>query len=449
MADIARSLARFICCSTPQSFPSDVRHQGARALLNWFGCVFGGCRADLLDRAFAVADRLSGPREATVLGRGRRVDIANAAFLNCYSSSLNAFDDTHLVSIAHPTGPVVASILAIAEHQPVSGKSFLNALLLGIEIECRMGCVLMEPPGDCSVAWTMTGLVGGIGAAAAVGKLLGLSEDQMMSALGIAATQAGGFRENLATMTRDFPMAQAARSGLIAALLAAEGFIASDRALDGPKGFAHVFATAPNLAAAKRDLGQRFELMDNAYKPYPCGIVIHPALDACMDLVRGHAFEPQAIDRVKLRVHPDAVIVTGLKAPHDGISAQVSLYHWVAAALVRRRAGLEETNDAAACDPVIRQVRDKIEVEIDDSFGRDGASAELHLADGRVLTAGVEHCRGSLARPLSDHELEEKFSMQSRGVITSSAISGIKELCWNIENLGDVGIEMRKILSAG
>jgi 2-methylcitrate dehydratase PrpD len=449
MADIARSLARFICEATPQSFPPQARREGSRALLNWFGCVFGGCRADLLDRAFAVADRLSGPREASVLGRGRRVDIANAAFLNCYSSSLNAFDDTHLVSIAHPTGPVAAAILAIAEHLPVSGANFLNALLLGIEIECRMGCVLMEPPGDCSVAWTMTGLVGGIGAAAAVGKLLGLTEGQMTSALGIAATQAGGFRENLATMARDLPMAQAARSGLIAALLAAEDFIASEHALDGPKGFAHVFAETPNLVAATRDLGQRFELMNNAYKPYPCGIVIHPALDACMDLVRGHAFEPQEIDRVKLRVHPDAVIVTGLRAPHDGTSAQVSLYHWVAAALARRRAGLEETNDAAARDPIIKQVRDKIEVEIDDSFGRDGASVELRLTDGRVLNARVDHCRGSLARPLLDQELEEKFSMQANGVITNAAARGLMELCWKIEDVGDVGNEMRKILSAG
>lgn len=446
MADIARSLARFVCESIPPSFPPDTRHEGARALLNWFGCVFGGCRADLMDRAFAVADRLSGPREATVLGRRQRVDIANAAFLNCYSSSLNAFDDTHLVSIAHPTGPVAATVLAMAERQPVSGANFLNAVLLGIEIECRMGCVLMEPPGDCSVAWTMTGLVGGIGAAAAVGKLLGLSEDQTTSALGIAANQAAGFREGLATMTRDFPMAQAARSGLIAALLAAEGFTTSEGALDGPKGFAHVFATSPNLAAATRDLGRRFELMNNAYKPYPCGIVIHPALDACMDLVRGHAFEAKDIESVKLRVHRDAVIVTGLKAPHDGLSAQISLYHWVAAALARRRAGLEETNDAAARDPVIQQVRDKVEVEIDDAFGRDGASVELRLTDGRVLKARVDHCRGSIARPLTDKELEEKFLMQAKGVIADAAARGLIDLCWKIEELGDVGAEVRKIL---
>lgn len=447
MTDIARSLARFVCQSMPLSIPSDARHQGARALLNWFGCVFGGCRADLLDRALAVAEQLSGPRQASVLGRGRQVDVANAAFLNCFSSSLNAFDDTHLVSIAHPTGPVAAAALAIAERQVVSGPEFLNALLLGMEIECRMGCVLMEPPGDCSVAWTMTGLVGGIGAAAAVGKLLGLNEDQLTFALGIAATQAGGFREGLGTMTRDFPMAQAARSGLIAALLAAEGFTTSERALDGPKGFAHVFARSPNISAATRDLGKRFELMNNAYKPYPCGIVIHPAIDACLDLVREHSFETQEIDQVALRVHPDAITVTGLKIPHDGLSAQISLYHWVAAALVRRRAGLEETNDEAARDPIIAQVRRSVEVEIDDTFGRDGASVELRLSNGRVLNARVDHCRGSIARPMSDDELEEKFLMQSLGVVKANAARGMVELCWKIENFGNVGAEVRKTLS--
>jgi 2-methylcitrate dehydratase PrpD len=447
MTDIARSLAHFVCQSAPASIPSDARHQGARALLNWFGCVFGGCRADLLDRALAVAEQLSGPRQASVLGRGRQVDVANAAFLNCFSSSLNAFDDTHLVSIAHPTGPVAAAAFAIAERQVVSGAKFLNAVLLGMEVECRMGCVLMEPPGDCSVAWTMTGLVGGIGAAAAVGKLVDLNEDQMTFALGIAAMQAAGFREGFGTMSRDFPMAQAARSGLIAALLAAEGFTTSERALDGPNGFAHVFAGSPNLSAATSGLGQRFELMNNSYKPYPCGIVIHPAIDACLDLAHGHAFETREIDLVSVRVHPDAIRVTGLKIPHNGLSAQISLYHWVAATLVRRRAGLEEANDEAARDPVIAQVRGRVEMEIDDTFGRDGASVELRLSNGRVLNARVDHCRGSIARPMSDDELEEKFLTQSQGVVTANAARSMIELCWKVENLGDVGADIRKALA--
>ena len=445
MPDLARTLAHYVCASRPEDIPSNVRKEASRALLNWFGCALGGSGADLLGRALTVADRLSGPREASVLGRGMRLDVANAAFINCLSSSLHAFDDTHLASIAHPTGPVAAGLLAMSETMSVSGKNFAHALLLGIEVECRLGCMLMELPGDCSVAWTMTGLVGGIGTAAAIAKLLGLSERQTMYALGVAATQAGGFREGLGTMTRDLPMAQAARSGVVGALLGAEGFAPSDSALDGPKGFAHVFAHTPNFAAATRDLGRHFELMNNAYKPYPCGIVIHPALDACLDIARSHRFEPDDIERVNLRVHPDAIIVTGLKEPTDGLSAQVSLYHWAAAALVRRSGGLDETSDSAARDPVINAVRRRVTAEMDKSFGRDGASAEVRLRDGRVLTARVEHCRGSIAKPLTDGELEEKLFMQARSVVKEATARNIIKLCWGLEDVADVGSEARRL----
>jgi 2-methylcitrate dehydratase PrpD len=445
MTTIARAFARYVAASDLGRIPEAVRHEGARALVNWFGCVLGGCHADLLDKALAVADRLSGPREATVLGRGRRVDIANAAFLNCFSSSLNAFDDTHLVSIAHPTGPVAGVALALAEQRPVSGSELLHAVLLGIEVECRMACVLVEPPGDCSVAWTMTGLVGGIGAAAAAGKLLGLDERRLTHALGIAAVQAAGFREGFGTMTRDLPMAQSARSGLIGALLAAEGFTTAETTLDGPRGLAHVFATTPNLAAATRGLGERYELMTNAYKPYPCGIVIHPVIDACLELAQAHALDWRDIEQVRLSVHPDAIRVTGMADPDNGLSAQVSVYHWAAATLIRRSAGLEETTDAAARDPTIHAVRARVTAEGDPSFGRDGAAAEVRLKDGRRLTSRVEHCRGSVARPLTDTELAAKTRLQARGLLSDAQVDELIALCWNIERVDDVGGRVRAL----
>jgi 2-methylcitrate dehydratase PrpD len=439
MTALASALARYVVASDLGRIPDAVRHEGARALLNWFGCVLGGCRAALIDKALAVADRLSGPREATVLGRGRRVDIANAAFLNCFGASLNAFDDTHLVSIAHPTGPAAAVALALAEQQPVSGADFLHAVLLGLEVECRMGCVLMEPPGDCSVAWTMTGLVGGIGAAACAGRIMNLDEGRLTNALGIAAVQAAGFREGFGTMTRDLPMAQSARSGLIGALLAAEGFTTSETTLDGPRGLAHVFATTPNLAAATRDLGTHYELMTNAYKPYPCGIVIHPAIDACLAIAQAHDFDWREIESVRLAVHSDAITVTGLKDPDNGLSAQVSVYHWAAAALIRRSAGLDEATDAAARDPDILALRGCVNAERDPDFGRDGAAAEVRLKNGRCLTSRVDHCRGSAARPMSDAELEDKTRLQARGLLTDAAVDELIALCWTIERVDDVG----------
>jgi 2-methylcitrate dehydratase PrpD len=445
MTALSRDLARYVIASDLDRVPDAVRREGSRTLVNWFGCVLGGSRADLIDKAFAVADRLSGPRYATALGRGARLDIVNAAFLNCFGSSLNAFDDTHLVSIVHPTGPVASVALALAEQRGIAGRDFLHAVLLGIEIECRMGCVLMEPPGDCSVAFTMTGLVGGVGAAACAGKLLGLDEERLVNALGIAAVQAAGYREGFGTMTRDFPMAQSARSGLIGALLAAEGFTAAETTLDGPRGLVNVFATTPNIAAATRGLGERYELLNNAYKPYPCGIVIHPAIDACMEAMGDESFDWRAISDVKLAVHPDAIKVTGLREPENGLAAQISVYHWAAATLIRRQATLEEATDAASRDGDIRALRARVVAESDPRYGRDGAGVEIRLKDGRRLEASVEHCRGSAARPMTTGELEDKTRLQARGLLDDGAIEELLALCRDIERVDNVGQRVQAI----
>jgi len=224
----------------------------ARALLNWFGCVFGGCRADLMDRAFAVARSAIGAARGTVLGRGQRVDIANAAFLNCYSSSLNRL--RRYASGQHRASDRAGGGNSAGDRGASTGFGCKLPQRGAARDRNRMphGLRADGAAGDCSVAWTMTGLVGGIGAAAAVGKLLGLSEDQ----IDIGARHRQRTRPVDSARTshhdRDFPMAQSARSGLIAALLAAEGFAASETALDGPKGFAHVFAPRPTAAGDAR-----------------------------------------------------------------------------------------------------------------------------------------------------------------------------------------------------
>ena len=220
MQEITRRLARYVVESRFDSLPEAVRHEGPRAFVNWFGCVLGGCRDISLDTAQAALAEYCGPPQATIIGRGRRTDIINAAFFNCLSSSSQAYDDTHLATIAHPTGVTAAGMLALAEHKGVSGRDFLHALILGIELQCRMSRMLVEPPAKSALGMFMTGFTGAMGAAAAAGKLLGLDEQRMIWALGIAATQGGGFRETHGTMTVGFVRAHAARCGLVAALLA-------------------------------------------------------------------------------------------------------------------------------------------------------------------------------------------------------------------------------------
>jgi 2-methylcitrate dehydratase PrpD len=439
--EVTRELAAFAAKAHYDGWPGRVAGESARAFLNWMGCVLGGCREPAVERAAAAAVELGGGPQATAIGRGVRTDVATAAFLNCLSSSVLAFDDTHLATVTHPTGPVAATLFACSEGERVSGEEFMNALILGIEIECRMSNVLLRPPAQSHVGFYATGLTGPIGAAIAVGRLLRLDERGLMSAVGLAATQAAGFRATHGSMAGSFVPAAAARAGLFAARLAAKGFDCSAHALEAPGGFVDVFSTDADPALALDRLGHDFEILNNAYKPYPCGIVIHPAIDACLELA--HRMEQgRAVTGVRLVVHPLALHLGGRRDPATPHEAQVSLFHWAAAALARGAAGLAESRQACIDDPGVAEWKRRIDVAPDQSLQRDEAIAEAILADGARLRAHVGHARGSLDRPMTDDELDSKFRMQAAAVLPAGSTETLLRRCREAASLRDVGTEI-------
>ncbi|MGZ8265666.1 MAG: MmgE/PrpD family protein, partial [Burkholderiales bacterium] len=176
--DITRTLAEFVVGHDASRLPPEVRHEAARSFVNWVGCAVGGCRHETVERALAALGPFSGAREATVLGRTDRLDIMLAALLNGITSHTFDFDDTHLKTVIHPSGPVASAILALAERWPVAGDVFLHAFVLGVEVECRIGNSVY--PEHYNVGWHITGTAGVFGAAAAAGRLLGLTEQQMV-----------------------------------------------------------------------------------------------------------------------------------------------------------------------------------------------------------------------------------------------------------------------------
>src|SRR5690606_11906886 len=220
--------------------------------------------------------------QATVIGRKEKVDAASAALVNGITSHTFDFDDTHLKTIIHPAGPVASAVLALAEHTGASGRALIDALVLGIDVSCRVGNAMY--PDHYDRGWHITGSTGSLGAAAACARLLGLDTEKTTMALGIAASQPVGLREQFGTMTKPFHPGGAARAGLMSALLAREGFTASPRAIEAPRGFAQVVSTKFDWNEITDELGQRFEISFNAYKPFACGIVIHPSIDACVQL---------------------------------------------------------------------------------------------------------------------------------------------------------------------
>ncbi len=446
MTDTTRRLANYVVDARPGDLPDAVRREAPRAFVNWLGCALGGSPDISVTTALAALKPLFGSPQATVIGRRMRLDMAHATFFNCLSSSSQAYDDTHLATIAHPTGVTAAGIFALAEGRGirVSGADFLHALVLGIEVQCRMSRMLVEPPAKSAVGMFMTGFTGAMGTAAAVGKLMGLDEQHMMWALAIAATQGAGFRETHGSMSVGFVRAHASRCGLVAALLAEQGFTASDCSLEAPRGFA-AYATNANLDIVTRGLGSHYETLGVAYKPYACAIVVHPAIDVAREFITAVAGRSEAVKSIELLVHPLAVELSGKTAPINANYARISASHWVAATVLkgtqslRKLAGLDGSSDGYVDDAAVVALRGKVMLIGDASLGRDEARGTLTFIDGRVIEAHVKHCRGSLARPMTDEELSEKFMPQALMVLTPAAAQAALEQSWQMYEMPDVG----------
>jgi 2-methylcitrate dehydratase PrpD len=431
--DVSRRIAKYVVSGTYEQLPIAVRKEARRTLVNWVGCAVGGSRHETLEAAIAALGPFSGPPQASVVGRRERMDILHAALMNGMSSHVFDFDDTHLKTVIHPAGPVVSALLALSEFRPVSGKEFLNAMVLGIEVECRIGNAVY--PAHYDRGWHITGTAGVFGAAAASGRVLGLSEQQMIWALGLAATQPVGLREMFGSMTKSFHPGRAAQNGLTAALLASRNFTSSEVSIEGKSGWANVLSTTRNYAEITENHGKSYEVLLNTYKPFACGIVIHPTIDACLQLRREHALTAEQIARIDLRVHPLVLELTGKKAPQTGLESKFSVYFAAALAIVRGSAGTRDFSDSNARSPVIAALRDRVTATIDPAMKEEQVRATITLTDGRTLEKFIEHVVGSLERPMTDGDLEAKFAGLAEGVLPAAQVRTLMDLCWKVDDL--------------
>src|SRR5215472_2117995 len=265
---VTAQLGQFVAETQWDALSPPVVHQAKRALVNFFAVALIGCREPAIETTLRSLATFAGAEQATVIGRGERLDALSAAFLNAASANVLDFCDTHVPTVIHPTAPLAPALFALGELRPVSGRDLILAFVLGQEVECRIG--LAMSPSHYNRGWHITTTCGVFGAAAGCGKLLGLDERQMIWALGTAATQASGLCECLGTPAKSVGVGNAARNGLLAALLAAKNFSGPAEPLNGKQGYYNALAETPDVAAITRDLGQSFEIMATSYKPYPC-----------------------------------------------------------------------------------------------------------------------------------------------------------------------------------
>jgi 2-methylcitrate dehydratase PrpD len=436
-------IADFVLATRFADLPAPVVKEGLRSFFNVLGCSLGGARHTAVERTWAALAPVAGAPHATLIGRGARTDALTATLLNTLASSIATNDDTHAEAIVHPSGPVMAAVLAVAERRTVTGADALAAFIVGVEVVCRLSKAVSVAPAKGSIAWSQTGICCGVGAAVAAARLMRLDAAATRQAIGHAASQASGLRAAHGTMCTAMMPAIAGQSGLRAALFAAAGVTSTETVFEHRYGFAACFAEEPEMDYLTGDLGTRWEILGNTYNPFPCGIVINPLIDAALQLRAEHGLTGAEIERVDMKVSPGAIALCDRRQPKDELEGQVSLYHWTAAALSLGRAGVAEGQDAMIRDPALSAFRERIFAVQTSDMPIDGVDMTVALKDGRRLEKRLRNCIGSKANPMTDAQLEAKLASGAVPVLGPERTKRLIAETWALASLPDASVLAR------
>jgi 2-methylcitrate dehydratase PrpD len=431
-AGITEQLAEFVAARPAGGYPPAAAHAGRRTVANAVALAAGAARHQAVTAVAELVSELGGDGSASVLGTDMQLPAQWAALVNGVAVHVEDFDDTHLETVVHPGAPVVPAALALAEHLDATGRELLDAVVLGTEVALRVA--MAAGPRHFDRGWHLTGTAGHFGAAAAAARVLGLDRETTGNALGIAGTQAAGLQVALGSMTKALHPGKAAMNGVEAALLAARGFTGPTDVVEARRGFAFVTSPDPHLGPATSELGERWEVERNTFKPYACGIVSHPAIDAAL-AIRGYVRSPSDVVAISVGVNPIVLDVMGVEDPPDGLQSKFSVYHCVAVGLLDGAAGPAQYSDERATADDTRAVRRLVTVETDDAIARDEAWIRVSLADGTEREHHVEHARGSEARPLTDDELRDKARLVAGPVLGEHAVDALIALALRLEEL--------------
>src|SRR5712671_1070511 len=385
LATDAETLTKTLCAHLAAARPDDLsaaaRHAARRGVLDWIGCTLAGSPHQTIGRLVAVLQETGGRPQATVLGRRLKLGLLDAPLANGQIGHVLDFDDTHMGGVVlHTSSPVLGALLALAERAPVSGADLMLAYAVGFEAGVRSG---RTAPGHHKGGWHLTGTLGSIAAGAAGGKLLGLDTQRLAYAIGIAATQAAGMQQNRGTMCKSFHAGKAAANGVLAALLAERGFDSTQEIVEGRKGFSRIFSDVAAPEQLNADLDGSWLIETNGHKPYACGVVLHPLIDAVIAIRNRDRIDPATVSKISLRVHPFVLSITDVVDPATGLQSKFSTVHSAAVALVDGAAGSAQYSDARARDPLVASLRGKVTAQGDEFLGKDEAYAAIVVGNRR------------------------------------------------------------------
>lgn len=453
---LTRHVAEWVAGITPDHVPEAVQREAVVHLVDTVGVALAGSRAPLSAILRAHVERAGGCPQATVLGCTSRVSAQQAALVNGAAAHALDYDDTQLAErpdrvyglLTHPSAPVLPAVLALAELVDASGREALTAYALGVEVACKLAEA--ADPRLYEAGFHTTGVVGVLGAAAGAAWLLTRDVGSVARALSLAASMAGGLREQFGTMAKPLHAGRAAENGAVAAQLAVAGFTAAEDALEAPRGFFSAYAGGFDEAVVVGRLGQPWSLIDPgvSLKPAPSGSLTHPAIDATLDLARAYDVRPDEVESVQVGVNrymPNALLHV---VPTDELQAKFSLPYAVAVTLLDRAAGLAQFTDERVRQPDVAALIRRIEVVVDPEAEAAGyhqmyTRVTLHLRDGRTVEARASYARGSPQRPFTRDDLLAKFRDCASLALSSDRVETLMQSLERIAEAPDVRAVLR------
>jgi 2-methylcitrate dehydratase PrpD len=436
---LTKTLCGYLAAAQFDDLSAAAKREARRGVLDWIGCALAGSGHKTITTLLAVLAEISGRPQATVFGRKLRLGLTDAPLANGQMGHVLDYDDTHMGGVVlHTSSPVLAALFALAERSSVSGADFMLAYATGFEAGVRSG---RTAPGHHKGGWHLTGTLGTIAAGAASGKLIKLDRQRLTYTLGIAATQAAGMQQNRGTMGKSFHAGKAASNGVLAALLAERGFDSTQEIIEGKKGFARIYSDVAAPERLTAGLGQGFEngwvIETNGHKPYACGVVLHPLIDAVIALRNRETIDPAAVSEIALRVHPLVLSITGVVEPSTGLQSKFSTVHSAAVALIDGSAGVAQYSDGKAADPVVAALRRKVKAQADDTLRKDEAYAAI-TTGGRRHEAHIAHASGTADNPMSDAAIEAKFMANAAPVIGRERAERARDFVQSLETQPDM-----------
>lgn len=437
-------LAEFIVKSRWEELPRPALEAAKRAILDTVGVMLAGAAEPPARHVQRVAEAEGGAPLCTVLGTRLRTGGVWAALANGTAGHALDFDDTNFTLLGHPSVPLLAAALAAGELALVDGRALLHAFLIGFEVETSLAEAMN--PDHYARGWHATSTLGALGAAAAAAKLLGLEAAGTGHALAIAASQASGLKENFGTMTKPFHAGHAARGGVLAALLARQGFTGSEVALEGPQGYLRVLGSRlEDPAAALERLGAPWKILATgvAVKPYPSCAGTHSFIAALLDLRRAHTIRPADVLQVTLGVNELVPNILIHHDPKSGLEGKFSAEFCAAAALVDGHVGIATFEDAHAADPAIRAVMARVKMVVDPTIPGDlehhvWSRVTLRLADGRTLEVPPREVPGHPSAPLSRAALCAKFRDCAGRALPADRVAAVADMLEGLDGCPDL-----------